>query len=116
MSSDPLQGLALITLAGIATACFYAPFKRVRGWAWEASWIVFGITSWIIGPWLAAWLTIPKLGEVLAATPRRAIVLSFVFGAMWGVGSLTNGLALRYLGLCRMPTARSGSLHRLRAP
>ncbi len=61
--------------------------------------MIFGIISWIIGPWLAAWLTVPNLGEVLATAPRRALVLSFVFGAMWGIGSLTNGLALRYLGL-----------------
>lgn len=99
MSNDPLLGLALITMAGIATACFYAPFKQVRGWAWETYWLAFGVTSWVIGPWLAAWLATPDLGQVLADTPRRALLMSFVFGAMWGVGSLTNGLALRYLGL-----------------
>ncbi|MCI0363233.1 MAG: L-rhamnose/proton symporter RhaT [Phycisphaerales bacterium] len=99
MSTDPLLGLALITLAGIATACFYTPFKRVRGWAWETYWLAFGVISWIVGPWLAAWLTVPDLGQVLADAPRRALLLSFVFGALWGVGSLTGGLALRYLGM-----------------
>ena len=99
MSSDPLIGLALITMAGIATACFYAPFKRVRGWAWETYWLTFGVISWIVGPWLAAWLTVPDLGQVLADAPRRALLLSFMFGALWGVGVLTGGLALRYLGM-----------------
>jgi len=99
MSADPLIGLALITLAGIATACFYAPFKRVRGWAWETYWLAFGVVSWIVGPWLVAWLAVPELGQVLAQAPRRALVLSFVFGALWGVGSLTGGMALRYLGM-----------------
>jgi L-rhamnose-H+ transport protein len=99
MSTDPFLGLALITLAGIATACFYAPFKQVRGWAWETYWLAFGVVSWIVGPWLAAWLTVPDLGQVLADAPRRALLLTFIFGAMWGVGSLTGGLALRYLGM-----------------
>ncbi|RIK86382.1 MAG: rhamnose/proton symporter RhaT [Planctomycetota bacterium] len=99
MASDPVLGLTLITLAGIATACFYAPFKQVRGWAWETYWLAFGVTSWVVGPWLAAWLTVPQLGEVLSDAPGRALAMSFIFGALWGVGSLTNGLALRYLGL-----------------
>jgi L-rhamnose-H+ transport protein len=99
MSTDPLLGLTLITLAGVATACFYAPFKRVRGWAWETYWLSFGVISWIIGPWLVAWLTVPDLGQALADAPRRAPLLSFVFGALWGVGSLTGGMALRYLGM-----------------
>jgi L-rhamnose-H+ transport protein len=99
MSTDPLMGLALITLAGVATACFYTPFKQVRGWAWETYWLAFGVTSWVVGPWLAAWLTVPRLGQVLRTTPPRVLLLTFVFGAMWGVGSLTGGLALRYLGM-----------------
>ena len=99
MSSNPLLGLALITMAGIATACFYAPFKQVRGWAWETYWLAFGVISWIVGPWLAAWLTVPDLGQVLADAPPRRLLLSFVFGALWGVGSLTGGSALRYLGM-----------------
>lgn len=99
MSSNPAVGLALITVAGIATACFYAPFKRVRGWAWETYWLAFGVVSWIIGPWLAAWLTTPQLLQILADTPSRSLVLTFVFGALWGVGSLTGGMALRYLGM-----------------
>lgn len=99
MTANPAIGLTLITLAGVATACFYTPFKRVRGWAWETYWLVFGVTSWILCPWLAAWLTVSDLRTVLAATPPLTLFLTFAFGAMWGVGSLTNGLALRYLGM-----------------
>ena len=99
MTASPLTGLMLITLAGVATACFYAPFKRVRGWSWEMSWLVFGVISWIVCPWVAAWVTVPHLGAVLSSTPPMALFLTYLFGAMWGVGSLTNGLALRYLGM-----------------
>jgi len=99
MSTDPFLGLALITLAGLATACFYTPFRQVRGWAWETYWLAFGIVSWIVGPWLSAWLTVPNLGRVLVETPPRALLLSLLLGALWGVGSLTGGLALRHLGM-----------------
>src|SRR4051812_23952057 len=99
MTSDPLLGLGLITIAGIATACFYVPFRGVKGWTWETYWMVFGLTSWVICPWLAAWLTVPQLHKVLAESSPNAVGLAFAFGACWGVGSLTNGLALRYLGL-----------------
>jgi L-rhamnose-H+ transport protein len=49
-STDPALGLGLIVIAGIATACFYVPFRRVQDWAWETYWLVFGVTSCIMGP------------------------------------------------------------------
>ncbi len=99
MTASPLTGLMLITIAGLATACFYTPFRGVRGWAWEKYWLVFGVFSWVVCPWLAAWLTVPHLGNVLSSVPSATLAPTFLFGAMWGVGSLTNGLALRYLGM-----------------
>ncbi len=99
MTSDPFLGLILILLGGIATASFYTPFKRIHGWTWETYWLVFGCTSWVIGPWIAAAITVPQLGNVLSDVPPLVIGLSFLFGALWGIGSLTNGLAIRYLGL-----------------
>ena len=40
----------------------------------------------------------PRPGPCRCSAPR-ALLLSFIFGALWGVGSLTGGLALRYLGM-----------------
>lgn len=87
--------MILISLAGVATACFYAPFKRVRGWSWETYWLVFGVTSWVIVPWLVAAAVVLELPNVLSAVPARSLALT----ALCGGGSLTNGLALRYLGM-----------------
>lgn len=99
MPSNPFLGLALIAIGGLASATFYTPFKRVRGWTWETYWLVFGCTSWLIGPWLIAFCAVPHLDQVLRNSPPSALVLCYVFGALWGIGSLTNGLAIRYLGL-----------------
>lgn len=99
MTSDPFFGLALIMVGSLAAASFYTPFKKIRGWSWETYWIAFGCISWVIGPWIAAFVTVPQPREVLSDTPLSAVLLCYLFGVLWGVGSLTNGLAIRYLGL-----------------
>jgi L-rhamnose-H+ transport protein len=99
MSSNPFAGLLLIAIGGLASATFYIPFKKVRGWTWETYWLVFGCTSWLLVPWLIAFMTVPDLLGALRASPFSAVALCYGFGALWGIGSLTNGLAIRYLGL-----------------
>lgn len=99
MTMDPFLGLVLISAGGLAAASFYTPFKRVRGWAWETFWLAFGVVSWVIGPWTVACLVCPDLRGVLASVSMATLVLCYVFGALWGIGSLTNGLAIRYMGL-----------------
>lgn len=92
-------GLFLITLGGFAAGSFYIPFKRVRNWAWESYWLVNGVFSWIIMPWVIALLTVPALMTVLCEAPSSSIFFSFLFGLLWGIGGLTFGLSMRYLGM-----------------
>lgn len=102
MTPNPALGVLLHAIGGFAAGSFYAPLKKVRGWAWESSWLVMGIGAWVISPWAMAYITTPRLGEVIAeslATLAPAAIWSFVFGLLWGVGSLTFGLSVRYLGM-----------------
>ena len=92
-------GLLLITLGGFAAGSFYIPFKKVRSWAWESYWLVNGVFSWIIMPWLIAFLTVPALCLVLREAPASSILWTFLFGLLWGIGGLTFGLSMRYLGM-----------------
>lgn len=46
-----------------------------------------------------ALLTTSNLLTVLAASPPRAWALCIVFGLLWGLGNLTFGLSVRYLGM-----------------
>lgn len=92
-------GLLLITLGGFAAGSFYIPFKKVRNWAWESYWLVNGVFSWIIMPWLIAFLTVPALCLVLREAPTASIFWTFLFGLLWGIGGLTFGLSMRYLGM-----------------
>jgi L-rhamnose-H+ transport protein len=98
---NPFAGILLIALGSIGAASFYVPFKKVKIWAWESYWIVQGFAAWIIAPWLFAYFAIPdgNLLNVLSEAPLKAKLLAMFFGALWGVGGLTFGLSIRYLGV-----------------
>jgi L-rhamnose-H+ transport protein len=94
-------GIALISLGSICAASFYIPFKKVKDWAWESYWLTQGVAAWLIAPWLFAWLTIPKgeLSAIISQTPGHTLLLTMFFGLLWGIGGLTFGLSIRYLGV-----------------
>ncbi|MBI5091763.1 MAG: L-rhamnose/proton symporter RhaT [Candidatus Hydrogenedentes bacterium] len=99
MNPNPVLGVILHAIGGLAAGSFYIPYKGVRRWAWESYWLVGGFFSWIIAPWVAALLLIPELGNVFRTAPVSSLVWTYVFGVLWGIGGLTFGLSMRYLGL-----------------
>jgi L-rhamnose-H+ transport protein len=99
MTPNPLLGVLFHWLGGLASASFYVPYKRVRRWSWEIFWIVGGVFSWIIAPWLFALLRTEHLFQVLASAPRSTLLWCGFWGALWGFGGLTFGLTMRYLGM-----------------
>ena len=99
MSPNPFLGVFLHALGGFAAGSFYIPYKKVRGWAWETYWLVGGFFSWIIAPWVVGFLTCPDLVGVLKSASSRTLLWTYLFGVMWGIGGLTFGLSMRYLGL-----------------
>ena len=99
MIVNPLLGVFLHAVGGFAAGSFYTPFRMVKRWAWESYWMVQGWLAWIVMPWLAAVLTTPRLIEVLSNSPTKSLALTYVFGVLWGIGGLTFGLSMRYLGL-----------------
>ncbi|MHC4401660.1 MAG: L-rhamnose/proton symporter RhaT [Planctomycetota bacterium] len=99
MTADPLLGVLLHAIGGLAAGSFYIPFRRVKGWAWESYWMVQGVLAWIVTPWVVAWLTVPHLFDVLRNSPPKSLALAYLFGLLWGVGGLTFGLSMRYLGM-----------------
>jgi L-rhamnose-H+ transport protein len=99
MEANPLLGVLLHAIGGLAAASFYIPYQRVRGWAWETFWIVGGVFAWILVPWLVASLKSDDLLVVLNHAPGTAVVHCYLFGLMWGIGGLMYGLTMRYLGI-----------------
>lgn len=96
---NPLHGVFFHWLGGLASASFYVPYKRIRGWSWEIFWLTGGVFSWIVAPWVFAGLRTSDLLGVLNAAPSSVLFWVYFWGAMWGLGGLTFGLTMRYLGL-----------------
>jgi L-rhamnose-H+ transport protein len=94
-----ILGVIFHFIGGFASGSFYIPYKKVKGWAWESFWIVGGIFSWLIVPPLAAWLTVPNFAEIIKNTQGSILQLTYFFGILWGIGGLTYGLGVRYLGV-----------------
>ena len=99
MDANPLLGVLFHWLGGLSSASFYVPYKRIRRWSWEVFWITGGIFSWIIAPWLFAALRTNDLLGVLGRAPADTLFWCYFWGTMWGLGGLTFGLTMRYLGL-----------------
>jgi L-rhamnose-H+ transport protein len=92
-------GVLFHFLGGVASGSFYMPFSKVKGWHWESYWIVGGLFSWLIVPPLAAWITIPNFTDIICNTSGKTLGLTFLMGILWGIGGLTYGLGVRYLGM-----------------
>ena len=71
----------------------------MKGWAWETYWLVGGFFSWIIVPWILGLLMTRDLIPVLRESSTSSLVWTYAFGVLWGLGGLTFGLTMRYLGM-----------------
>lgn len=94
-----LLGVIFHFIGGFASGSFYIPYKKVKGWHWESYWIVGGLFSWLIVPPVAAYLTIPNFAELISGEAGATLALTYFFGVLWGIGGLTYGLGVRYLGV-----------------
>lgn len=94
-----LLGVIFHFIGGFASGSFYIPYKKVKGWHWESYWIIGGLFSWLIVPPLAAYFTIPGFADIIRGSASSALGLTYMFGVLWGIGGLTYGLGVRYLGV-----------------
>jgi len=96
---NPFLGVFFHWLGGLAAGSFYVPYKGVRHWSWEVYWLVGGVFSWILCPVLLASLLTEDLWGVLGRQTSGTWIWTYVLGALWGIGGLTFGLTMRYLGM-----------------
>ena len=95
-------GLLIIAIGAFCQSSCYVPINKIKGWAWESYWIVQGVFAWLILPFLGLLLAVPSghsVGELFAQASSFNIWMTILFGALWGVGGLTFGLSMRYLGV-----------------
>lgn len=98
VEASPFLGAILHGIGGLCAAIFYAPNHKAKGWSWETYWNVQSAFCWLIMPVVIAALTIPEIGQVLAEAPKSAMLKSWAFGAVYGVGGIAFGIAIKYIG------------------
>ena len=99
---DILIGLIIIAVGAFCQSSCYVPINKIKDWSWESYWIVQGVFAWLLLPLLGAFLAVPEghcLCELITDTPSFNIWMTILFGVLWGVGGLTFGLSMRYLGV-----------------
>jgi L-rhamnose-H+ transport protein len=96
-----ILGLLIIAIGSFGQSSSYVPINKVRNWSWESFWLVQGVFAWLLFPLLGALLAVPQgqsLFSLYASNPSATLWTIF-FGILWGVGGLTFGLSMRYLGV-----------------
>lgn len=98
---NTIIGLLIIAIGSIGQSSSYVPLTKVKTWAWESFWLIQGLFAFLLFPYLGALLAVPEghsLYEILSAG-NGAGISAFIYGFFWGIGGLTFGLSMRYLGV-----------------
>ena len=99
MSSAILGGIGGHLVGAACAASFYAPIEKVKKWSWETTWAVAGIFSWVLLPITVSLILLPDFHAFHAGIAGSVLLKTFLFGCMWGVGNVSYGLTMRYLGM-----------------
>lgn len=96
-----LPGLAVISFGSLAQSSSYVPLRKVRSWSWESYWLVQAFFAYLLFPLAGALMAVPdgtSLFSLYASAPLKAFE-TLSCGVLWGIGGLTFGLSIRYLGV-----------------
>lgn len=96
---NTLIGLLIIAIGSFGQSSSYVPINKVKNWSWESFWLVQGIFAWLVFPLLGALLAIPAGSSLLELWGAGGALPVMIYGVLWGVGGLTFGLSMRYLGV-----------------
>lgn len=95
-------GLLIIAIGAFCQSSSYVPIKKIKDWSWESFWMVQAIFAYFLLPLLGALLAMPgnySLFSLFRHAPSFNLWMTILFGMLWGVGGLTFGLSMRYLGV-----------------
>ncbi|MGA7714039.1 MAG: L-rhamnose/proton symporter RhaT [Rhizomicrobium sp.] len=99
MSPIILAGIGWHMVGAACAASFYAPIGKVTKWSWETTWAVAGLFSWILLPITVSAFLLPDVGGFYRSLDKDVVLRAFLFGGMWGIGNVSYGLTMRYLGM-----------------
>ena len=96
---NTITGTLLCALGGIAGATFALPFRGIKTKSYESYWLVYAVFGLVVFPLSLASMTCPNLFGLIGGADASVLARCFGFGALWGLGGLTWGLMIRYLGI-----------------
>ncbi|MDP4277506.1 MAG: L-rhamnose/proton symporter RhaT, partial [Bacteroidota bacterium] len=98
---NTVLGLLIIAIGSFGQSSSYVPIKKVKNWSWETFWLTQGVFAWLVFPLLGALLAVPEGSSLwsILGTDSTAAMKALFYGVLWGVGGLTFGLSMRYLGV-----------------
>src|SRR6201982_1458831 len=99
MSGNVLSELAVVVVAGILNGSFAAPMKRITGWRWENSWLIFAVSGLVVFPWIINFGTVPNVPNIYAGASASTLLKVILFGALWGAGATLFGLGISRVGM-----------------
>ena len=99
MSLTILSGLLLISAGAFSAGSFAIPFGRIRDWKWETYWFIYSFGAYVLFPLAACLIFTPGFSTVYKSIPSEILLKVFCLGAIYGIGNLSFGLSLRYLGI-----------------
>ena len=97
---NTLIGLLIIAVGSMGQSSSYVPINKIKEWSWENFSLTQGVFAWLIFPFLGALLamTLPDMIEIYSSNSVASLQV-IGYGALWGVGGLTFGLSMRFLGI-----------------
>ena len=99
VSANPMVGSLIFALGGLAGAVFAVPFRKIKGVAYESYWLFYALAGLLVFPLALALITCPATFQTFGKVPVSTLAQCAGFGALWGLGGLTWGLMIRYLGI-----------------
>lgn len=96
---NAIIGLLIIALGSFGQSSSYVPINKIKNWSWESFWLVQGIFAWLVFPFLGSLLAISSDVGLFQLWSSGGAMKSIIYGVLWGVGGLTFGLSMRYLGV-----------------
>lgn len=94
-----LLGLLIIAVGSFGQSSSYVPINKVRNWSWECFWLVQGLFAWLVFPLVGALVGKPSGTSLWELYGTASCWKPVFYGLLWGVGGLTFGLSMRFLGV-----------------
>ncbi|HBG57139.1 L-rhamnose/proton symporter RhaT [Proteiniphilum sp. UBA1028] len=97
---NAIIGLLIIAVGSMGQSSSYVPINKIREWSWENFWLTQGVFAWLVFPLLGAFISNSPAELIGIYTIHPSATWQAIgYGVLWGIGGLTFGLSMRYLGI-----------------